>query len=241
MGALILAILLAFTTGHSMIAMEHSKRKQEELNCDLFVAIGNMNLEKTEELLIAGANANATNRLGATVLMHAAGNNYKRISQLLIKHGAQVNTRRENGETALYYAIKHGHEEMCKFLLVNGANPDDKSEHCPALLLAADLGFFSVCKILLDHNADLAAQDWLGNTALMHAARKRWISGKCLSVAWGTRTTLEKICLLFLRHQKRLNKAILALLIHWKINNNDLYRQRCVLMPYLENLLSKDF
>ena len=60
--------------------------------------------EIAELLITKGADVNAKDSQGWTLLQHAAINGHKEIAQLLIANGADVNAKDHNGETPLDYA-----------------------------------------------------------------------------------------------------------------------------------------
>jgi ankyrin repeat protein len=63
------------------------------------------NVEMTEFLLNAGANANALTSNGTSSLHIAAANGHSTIAELLIKYGAKVNQRNNDGITPLSRAL----------------------------------------------------------------------------------------------------------------------------------------
>ena len=107
-----------------------------------------------ELLLSEGANANATIKEGATVLMMAADaerydfsgpsnesiiKNYDEkieIINLLLSNGAKINARTQFGSTALLRAIHSGAVGAVRLLLEQGANPNlaDKWQGTPLKL-----------------------------------------------------------------------------------------------------------
>ena len=86
-----------------------------------------VNWESLEELLKAGANINAQNSDGETVLMRASGNTRLKSVTVLLRYGADINVQDKKGETALMKTIDRGnHPQSClptlQALLNAGAN-----------------------------------------------------------------------------------------------------------------------
>jgi ankyrin repeat protein/Flp pilus assembly protein TadD len=85
------------------------------------------------------------------------------ILQLLLDKGA--NAKSPEGDRAL---MNGNSLERVKFLLARGANPNAKgSDGLTPLMAAADRGDKQIVEALLSAGADVNAQDWQGNTALI--------------------------------------------------------------------------
>ena len=67
-----------------------SKEDKDKLNSDLFKAVENNNLNACRELINQGADVNATDSLGMTVLMWAAAKGRTAIVNILLVHNADV-------------------------------------------------------------------------------------------------------------------------------------------------------
>ena len=88
------------------------------------------NLNSVKALLDAGADVNAKDKEGHTVLMMAVkysafgqgkGVEQYKIVQLLVDKGADVNAKQKDGHTALYYAKIRAMFHIKKFLKQHGA------------------------------------------------------------------------------------------------------------------------
>ena len=88
------------------------------------------NLNSVKALLDAGADVNAKDKEGHTVLMmtvkysafgQGKGVEQYKIVQLLVDKGANVNAKQKDGHTALKYARRHGLAQVIKILKQNGA------------------------------------------------------------------------------------------------------------------------
>ena len=97
---------------------------------NLLTAAYQGNITLVKDFLDAGADVNAKDEEGYTVLMMAAKNGghkqeklitqYK-IVQLLVDKGADVNAKQKDGHTALKYARRHDLAQVIKILKQNGA------------------------------------------------------------------------------------------------------------------------
>lgn len=76
----------------------------------------------TKLLIDAGANLNASNKVGYTALMHASQNGHVKIVELLVNAGANVNTRDFFGITALKKASGENRVKIVKLLIDAGAH-----------------------------------------------------------------------------------------------------------------------
>jgi ankyrin repeat protein len=92
-----------------------------KLNKDLIKTASVGDSMEAEALLESGADANAKNSSGRTVLMLAAMRGNIETVQLLLKAGADMNVRRFDGATALTIAINKNHKEVESLLRKAGA------------------------------------------------------------------------------------------------------------------------
>ena len=82
--------------------------------------------EKVEDAVTKGADVNAKDNEGRTVLMQAAQNGHTRTAEVLLKHGANVNAKDNNGKTALMRAVFSGRTRTAEILLKHGADVNAK-------------------------------------------------------------------------------------------------------------------
>jgi ankyrin repeat protein len=104
------------------------------------------NVAVAEVLLEAGADMEAADEHGNTVLMAAAGRRLLRLISVLLKKGANVNARNYGRETALHVVLK-SHELYC-------------DPGCPCS------GILTVLQALLNAGADINAGGRSGDTVL---------------------------------------------------------------------------
>ncbi len=80
--------------------------------------------------------------------------------QSLLGKGASLEAKSRYGQTPLFFAARNGHEELVKFLLAKGANPNIKDTFYKSSLIsaAADKGYTSIVKLLLDAGSDNAGE-----------------------------------------------------------------------------------
>jgi ankyrin repeat protein len=132
----------------------------------LVSAIQRGSASEVERLLKAGANANAVDGEGVPVLMTATLFANADMLELLLARGADPNRTGPSGATALMWAVPD--VEKTQRLIAHGADVNARSDtDRTALLVAASYpSTVNVIRLLLDHGADLRAEDRGGSTAL---------------------------------------------------------------------------
>jgi ankyrin repeat protein len=108
--------------------------KLAQFNNILIDAARQGNVKEVERLLEAGADVNATNERGETVLMRAAEHGQTEACAFLIAKGADVNAKIEKtrgwaGWTALMRAARNGRTRTCALLIGNCADMGAKAEN----------------------------------------------------------------------------------------------------------------
>lgn len=105
----------------------------------LSIAAGNNNKEMTEMLINKGADVNAKNNAGISIL-HTVSNG--EIANILISKGANINAKDKDGRTPLHWAANFNHKLVAKLLVTKGAdiNVKDKQGITPR-----------VCAFVFDH------------------------------------------------------------------------------------------
>ena len=118
--------------------------------------------------------------LGATPLMHAAGNGYIQCVKELIAAGADVNMVDENNTVALHYAAFNGEDECLAELLTTSNINHTNSNGFTALSRACRSGFPKCVEVLLkaEANVNILIKD--KSTALMEAAT--WDHLECVKL-----------------------------------------------------------
>lgn len=165
----------------------------------LHVAAWNGHIEVCALLLARGADINAKNRYGLSVLGHAAYQGHNEVVELLKKNGAteepeltelhlaawkgyeervkdliaagaEVNVADDNGDTPLHYALRYIYPEVVILLLEHGANVNAKGSLATTPLhMAASNGLTEICSLLIECGADLNALNAFGLTPLNSA------------------------------------------------------------------------
>ena len=95
---------------------------QNALNKKLMDAAEKGNTNIVADLLDMGAQVDARNPFGWTVLHWAARNGKTDVSRLLLDRGAQVDARGADDWTPLYWAATNGHTDTAMLLILNGAD-----------------------------------------------------------------------------------------------------------------------
>ena len=93
---------------------------------DIWEAADQGNIEAVKQHLDAGANVNAKDEVGWTLLHTAAFYGHKEIAELLITKGADVNAKDEGGKTPLDVAIQFKELEITNLLRVIGGKTGDE-------------------------------------------------------------------------------------------------------------------
>jgi len=78
--------------------------------------------QAVKRLIDDGADVNAENRNGYTILWTAVSDNQVAIASLLLSNGAAVNQQNQYGRTLLHEAAWNGHIGVIQLLLANGAD-----------------------------------------------------------------------------------------------------------------------
>jgi hypothetical protein len=134
-------------------------------------AVKNANLEMVELLLSSGANVNAKNENGETVLMMLDDDATSDLVWDLINAGADVNLKDDSGNTALMQTASENNSEALKALLDAGAEVNARNENGrTALMLAATEGMVNNVRTLVLAGADINARDESDDSALTLAA-----------------------------------------------------------------------
>jgi len=151
--------------------MDVNLRDKQSGTTALEHAVKNANREMVQLLLAAGADVNAKNAEGETVLMMLDDDATSDLVWDLLNAGATVNVKNNSGATVLMRAAVSENLEALKTFLDAGAevNTRDKEGHT-ALMLAASEGLVNNVRALVLAGADINAIDEDDKNALGHAA-----------------------------------------------------------------------
>ncbi|KAG5190624.1 ankyrin repeat-containing domain protein [Tribonema minus] len=69
-----------------------------------------------------GADVDARDAAGNTLLLLAARQGHKRAVKLLLRRGATLNAQNRDGNAALHFCHAHGHAELAAYLRSKGAD-----------------------------------------------------------------------------------------------------------------------
>lgn len=147
---------------------------KENIGGDLREAVKANDTEKVKALLAHGADVNAKDDSGWTLLHRAAVQNAKAVAELLLGKGADVNAKDEDGWTPLHVAANNNAKDVAALLLANGADVNAKDEDgWTPLHRAADKNSKEVAALLLAKGADVNAKTKKsGETPLDWAVQK---------------------------------------------------------------------
>ena len=133
-------------------------------------AVRNANREMVQFLLTAGADPNAKDAAGQTVLMDLDEDATVDLVWDLINSGAKVNLQDMEGNTALMELAASKNVEAIKALLDAGAKLETKNKQGrTALMFAAIAGHVNTVRALLLAGADITVLDKENRDALAHA------------------------------------------------------------------------
>ncbi len=129
-------------------------------------------LEVAERLLEAGADINAVDARGASILMLAAMGGGNDVARMLLAAGADLDARTDDGSTALFFAAARLDEKIVRLMIDMGAGAAVVNQSGQTPLMAACL-FGRRDGVIVDLSragADVNQQTVKGNTALALAA-----------------------------------------------------------------------
>lgn len=159
MGAAGITPALAETTGAP-------KRSPE-----LFLSIGQGDVQAVRGLLASGVDPNAQNTLGMSALTIAAGTGNAEIVRVLLEAGADIKHSSPFG-TALTFATFQPNPSVVNLLLERGVDVrSPRPDRISPLMLAARAGNVPVIETLLKRKAEVNGADNHGSTPLIYAAQ----------------------------------------------------------------------
>ncbi|KAL8650419.1 MAG: hypothetical protein Q9226_005152 [Calogaya cf. arnoldii] len=140
----------------------------------LHEAIIHRHIDMVKLLVARGAHIESESEHSMTPLHRAASwsGDISLVIFLLWK-GARIEARDEYQKTPLYHAVTTGKLVVVRYLLENGARPNAGPRYSLPIHAATEGGFSDILELLLEHGADIAAQNDKGDTALHFAASDR--------------------------------------------------------------------
>lgn len=143
---------------------------------DIFDAAKRGDTTTVQAFLNAGADVNARDKAGWTVLIWAAEHGYIDIVKMLLDSGANVDLRNYRGSALIRAALK-GHKNIVQALLDKGATVNaTRNGNISALMDAAYAGHTDIVQLLVDKGADVNMKTTkYGLTALMWATSNNHI------------------------------------------------------------------
>ena len=165
---------------------------------DFFLACEEGNLEKVEEFIEQGHDANKRDNryhgYGRTPLMYAAGEGRYDVVKCLIGHGADVKEKNFANRTLLHYASEGGNLKVVELLLSTNESVQIDQEdngHRTPLMLAAEKRHGDVLLCLIDHGADVSKKDCNERTALHYASENGLLNMVELLLSKGAEIDVE--------------------------------------------------
>ena len=127
-------------------------------------------------LVKCGAEIDSEDSEGMTPFLRAIEANNVTAAKFLFNHRCNVSHHCFLGRTALHIAVQHCHEDLVTWLIRIGCNMSavDEKGQTPLMTCVQQRKpphlVFKILKLLLDAGSEVNAQDYLENTALLHAA-----------------------------------------------------------------------
>ncbi|HML74438.1 MAG TPA: ankyrin repeat domain-containing protein [Anaerohalosphaeraceae bacterium] len=132
---------------------------------------GNEILSEIRAWIQTGADIDAADEEGLTLLRMASEAGHVEAVRVLLAAGADVNQQDKSSRTPLSYASYHGHVEIVKLLLAAGADGDAYDDSGETPLFAAFLAFESeIVRLLLAAGANVNVVNRAWHTPLWFAA-----------------------------------------------------------------------
>lgn len=148
-----------------------SVQDQIDLNYQLLHAIKIQDMQKIVDAVAAGANINASDVKGWTMLMEAVSIGNIDIVDILLENQADVHAQNNNGYNAFMLAALQGKVAILERLYAKGALINIQNfQGQTALMLAAANNHILVLDFLITKGADIDISDNQGFTALIDAA-----------------------------------------------------------------------
>lgn len=153
---------------------DESEQRQRHLDEQaLRLASGNGNLFHLDNVLKLGANANARDADGQTVLHKTVHSEYSHhVAKVALEHGAGINAVDYEGKTALHYAAQKNHPSTVEMLILHGADQTIRDAKGRTAEAYAPLDSQAEMKFQMakpDYDGRFGE---LGDTSLHRAARK---------------------------------------------------------------------
>ena len=203
--ALVAVAFMGWGSSYAQFGSQNQHATEELLSiaegwCGMQAEEGESVNEEVRRLLAAGADVNATDDFGKTVLMYAVSGWEYGTAKFLISQGANINDADGEGRTALMWALMSDGScpamkgsmgvdvRSVRLLLEKGANPKavSKSGETALSLAKGDKRLSGMVQTAIDNygsgkkmnlNTGTDAVDADGKTVLMHAVDKRDVAG----------------------------------------------------------------
>ena len=135
-----------------------AKARKEAYKDVLREAVLDNDIEEAQRLIKAGADVNAKNASGWTLLMMTAERSALGMTRTLLEGGADVNAKDNDGQSVLMHAAHENATEVAKLLIAAGADIDEKdNRNRTALMHAGEWNADAVAQLLVESGAEVNA------------------------------------------------------------------------------------
>ncbi|MHC4631269.1 MAG: DUF6263 family protein [Planctomycetota bacterium] len=141
------------------------RQRQRTPTESIHQAVVDGDIDQVQQLLSKGADINARNRMGWSLLRTAIQNRRQAVTELLIAKGANVTAKDNSGETPLLVAVNTGQKDTVELLITKGADVNVMgSRGDNALSLAKKRRNTEIVELLLKHGAEEPSlEDMMGD------------------------------------------------------------------------------
>ena len=151
--------------------MKNWQSTWEKLPWDIFKYNEYFLDSEVRKQIALGADVNAKDEHGKSLLMYAATNLSAQMLEFLIEQGADVNAKDDKGQTALMFAAERGGIKNVQVLLKHGADVNAKNKWGDSALFYAALeSNFGIIELLGDEIRKSACR-----CCQKHAKRQRFV------------------------------------------------------------------
>lgn len=156
------------------IGLMYDENESDILGYALPVAMQYRKFICSKVLIRHGANTNSADALYGSALMIATRNGHQEMVSYLLSNGADIGFIDSKGRSALHEAAYRGDVVLMKYFLNNCGNDQAKDGYGkePLVCIAAERGHVECLRLLVEHDANLNAENSEGYSPIFIAANR---------------------------------------------------------------------